>query len=529
MSDGERQEGGVRGDPGAATEAGGTAAGRSSGWRELLLAIVAVGLFFALLEGVLAILGVEPLTLREDPFLGFAGSAPLYLPETGVEDEPYLVTAPARVDLFNKQRFPRRKPSGGYRIFCLGGSTTIGRPYDDATSFAGWLRELLPVVDPSRRWEVINAGGVSYASYRVVRILRELVDLEPDLFVVYTGQNEFLEERTYPALRRLPAPVKALAVALSGTRTWATMDALMTRVGVLTAEADTSRDVLPRKVDARLDHAVGLDLYRRDDELRARILRHYRVSLERMVAIARSAGARVVFVAPASNLRSCSPFKSQHTAGLAPSQRLRSRRLLEAAREHARMLAWSEALATLNEAIGLDPRFAELHYQRGRALFALGRYAEAKAAFERARDEDVCPLRALGEMESILRRVAEESGSLLVDFKGLLEANLEATAGHAILGEEDFLDHVHPTIAGHRTLALALMAPEKPEIAVARYPSGRARSVAQTSLDAAGRTVLDGLYTEWRPSGTLRRVVSYVDGVPRGAGVSWDATGERSG
>ena len=42
-----------------------------------------------------------------------------------------------------------------YRIFCLGGSTTYGRPYNDTTSFAGWLRELLPVADPQRRWEVI--------------------------------------------------------------------------------------------------------------------------------------------------------------------------------------------------------------------------------------------------------------------------------------------------------------------------------------------------------------------------------------
>jgi tetratricopeptide (TPR) repeat protein len=421
------------------------------------MAAVAVGLFFALLEAVLALAGVRPVTLRQDPVVGFAGSSPLFVPETGGAGELDLVTALGTLELFNEQRFPRRKPPGRYRIFCLGGSTTFGRPYDDATSFAGWLRELLPAVEPSRRWEVINAGGVSYASYRVARLMGELAELEPDLFIVYTGQNEFLEERTYAAMRQLPAPVKAVAAALSGTRTWAAMDALMTRVGALSTEPEASREVLAGEVDAKLDRAAGLELYERDDELRQKVLRHYRLSLERMVAIARAAGAEVIFVVPASNLRSCSPFKSQHTSGLGPAQTERSRRLLAAARRRMMARAWPQAVAALDEAIGLDPRFAELHYQRGRALFELGRYAEAKAAFERAREEDVCPLRALAEMDAILRRVAAESGALLVDFKGLLESNLQAAAGHATLGEEDFLDHVHPTIAGHRALALALV------------------------------------------------------------------------
>jgi hypothetical protein len=46
----------------------------------------------------------------------------------------------------------------------MGGSTVYGRPYDDTTSFPGWLRELLPVADLTSNWEVINTGGESYAN-----------------------------------------------------------------------------------------------------------------------------------------------------------------------------------------------------------------------------------------------------------------------------------------------------------------------------------------------------------------------------
>ena len=720
MSEGERKETGSLGHRRGADVAAAASAGRWGRWAGPVLAVAALALFFGLLEGLLALVGVQPVTLREDPFVGFAGSAPLFAPEPGAGGEVYLATSPAKLELFNEQRFRRDKAPGAYRIFCLGGSTTFGRPYDDATSFAGWLRELLPEADPGRRWEVINAGGVSYASYRVARLMRELAELEPDLFVVYTGQNEFLEERTYAAMRRLPAPVRRVAGALSATRTWAGMDLLLGRVGVLSPQAEGSRDVLTGEVDAKLDRAAGLDLYRRDDELRRRVLDHYRVSLERMVDIAGEAGARLVFVVPASNLRGCSPFKSQHTDGLGGTGSARSQSLLESARGQMRAQAWAPALAALDEAVAVDPRFAELHYQRGRALFALGRHAEARRAFERARDEDVCPLRALGEMASILRRVAARSGTPLVDFEGLLEARLRAAAGHSILGDEDFLDHVHPTIEAHRALALALIealrdagvlareaelteaeldrvvarvegridgarqalalaalartldwagkqeesrrlafralesgleepsillmaakhsvlagdgsrasdlyqravradplsptthyqtglfaiqggdleaaaahfllasvlwpedaaAHEKlglvmaergrfdlalasleearrrqpgrpeiaamlsrlrsdagpalgeiaaPEVVVERHPSGPARSVTQGRRDAAGEWRRHGLHTEWWPSGTLRRVVDFVDGVPRGGEASWDESGRRTG
>ena len=90
----------------------------------------------------------------------------------------------------------------------MGGSTTYGRPFDDATSFCGWLRELLPVADPSRQWELINAGGISYASYRVAALMEELADYQPDVFIVYSGQNEFLERRTYSGIIEMPAPVR---------------------------------------------------------------------------------------------------------------------------------------------------------------------------------------------------------------------------------------------------------------------------------------------------------------------------------
>ncbi len=86
----------------------------------------------------------------------------------------------------------------------------------------------------------------------------------------------------------------------------------------------------------------------------------------------------------------------------------------------------------------------------------MGQYDAAFTAFNKASDEDVCPLRALTTMPDIVAAVAREHDLPLVDFVGLLEQQSMAEKGHRIPGEEYFLDHVHPTVNGHKILAVAL-------------------------------------------------------------------------
>jgi tetratricopeptide (TPR) repeat protein len=425
-------------------------------WKGAILSLVAISLFFGFLEGVLALVGVRPTLLHEDPFVGFVSNVPLFVPEMNSDGRQILSTAANKQRHFNRQQFYKKKPTGTYRIFCLGGSTTYGRPYNDTTSFAGWLRELLPSADPRRRWEVINAGGISYASYRVARLMNELALYEPDLFIIYSGHNEFLEERSYGALRDAPGAIKSTAAFLSRTRTWAAMSLLMKRMNVVSSSKPDQRVRLTGEVDTLLEN-FGPAIYKRDDNLRDQILMHYRVSLKRMVHIAESVNADVIFVTPASNLKDFSPFKSQHTAGLSESDRLRVENSLTNGLELMRESRWSEALKILDEALVIDPRFAELHYRRGKVLFALGQHERAKAAFRRARDEDVCPLRALSPMQETLAEVSRETGTPLVDFDDLVEQRLLVEQGHRVPGEEYFLDHVHPTTEGNRMLAIRLV------------------------------------------------------------------------
>jgi Flp pilus assembly protein TadD len=411
--------------------------------KRVALGLAVTLVFFVVIEGILWVAGVAPLHQRADPYVGFAGYSPLFVERTMPDGSHVLATASGKMRWFNPQHFPARKATGVVRVFCMGGSTTYGRPYDDRTSFCGWLRAFLPAVDPDRRFEVINAGGISYASYRVVRLMEALSRHEPDLFIVYTGHNEFLEDRTYGRLQNTPEFVRDLASLASRLRLYSVMSDVIVDRG----------EVLSKEVDAVLDRSVGPEDYHRDDPLQDAVLEHFRVSLARMAGISDRVGAEVIFVTPASNIKDFSPFKvepsaelsSQEVAQVAELKRSAFRALEENDPQRADDLtAW--ALAT-------DPRDAEAHFLQGRALLALGQPQAARKAFVSARDEDIAPLRALSPMPGIIAEVAREQRTGLVDFARMVEER----SPDRIPGEELFLDHVHPTIEGNRMLALALI------------------------------------------------------------------------
>ncbi len=417
----------------------------------LLVAVGSLIFFFAVSEGIFALSGVKPLALTEDPYFGFASGQPLFLKKKNAAGAEVYETNPVKLTHFNFQSFPAKKAPGTFRIFTLGGSTTYGHPWRDSTSFTGWLRELLADQDSTRHYEVINAGGISYASYRAARLAEELAGYQPDLFVVYNGHNEFLEERTYRAALEIPGWVRNLSSLLDHTRTYSTMRRLAG------ARKPLAGQTLAAEVDDVLARTIGPSSYKRDDALKARVLEHYEESQKRIGLLARSAGAQVIYITTPSNEKDCSPFKSEATPGLAVDQALRSAALLRAGEA---LLAFrpAEASEKFDSAAALDPRNAATRYAAGRAALVAGRADAAKAQFRRAIDEDICPLRALTPMHAIELRVARATGGGFVDFEDSLRASVRVRQGYDALGDPDFTDHVHLTVAHYGDIARGVVA-----------------------------------------------------------------------
>jgi tetratricopeptide (TPR) repeat protein len=430
--------------------------------KKLFLSLFTTVSFFIILEIGLAFVGFRPVLNTDDPFVGFSGYAPLMTPAIGEDGAAIVTTSENKRNWFNVQSFPKVKAPGTKRVFCMGGSTTYGHPFFDSTSFSGWLREFLPVHEPSSKWEVINAGGISYASYRVAALMDELSQYEPDLFIVYSVHNEFLERRTYQDMFDRSQIAMYTQGLLSKTRTWAltkrAFDQIRpSRPNDKETRNDHRSDILDAEVNEMLNHTIGPVDYHRDPAWRANVVKHYENNLRRMIAIARNAGAKIVFITPASNEKDCSPFKSEHDSHLSKSDLGRLQAIIQKASTDPECADPKVALSYLKSAAEISQGFAEYHYRIGQLQLGLNEYQAAQRSFSRAINEDVCPLRAVEEIRQCIERVGREMRVPIVDFERKLRALCEAENGHAILGEEYFLDHVHPTIDVNRRLAIWIL------------------------------------------------------------------------
>ena len=246
----------------------------------------------------------------------------------------------------------------------MGGSTTYGHPYWDETSFAGWLRQYLPVVDDQHSWEVINAGGISYGSYRVAALMEELAQYQPDLFVVYSAHNEFLERRTYSQIFDQPIVLRQVTSLLSRTRIWTVAESFVD--SARRRRSDLTRDQahdLPAEVDEELNHTVGPIDYHRDDGWHANVLANYKTNLQKMVDY-RCTQRSQNCLCNAGNLTS-------RTARLSKSELDQvSQDIREAFQQHMsdgdKALAeakFAEASQAYGQALQLDDRHAGAHYQ----------------------------------------------------------------------------------------------------------------------------------------------------------------------
>ncbi|MFY8057576.1 MAG: GDSL-type esterase/lipase family protein, partial [Planctomycetaceae bacterium] len=420
--------------------------GRLSPLRKALFSFIACCLFFGLLETLLWAVGIRQLRDVRDPFVGFTPGAPLF-----TRNGDRYETTDVRRTYFNLQTFAAVKPAGTRRIFCLGGSTTYGHPWDDSTSYPRWLRDMLNAASPELPWEVVNCGGISYASYRLAWLTDELLKYQPDVLIVHTGHNEFLEDRSWSGFRDLSPTVRSFAALAGRLRTTTLLDQVL---GGASREKP-GQPVLREEVDPLLDRSAGPSVYSRDDERARMVVGHLEHSLQKICRIGRAAGIPVILVLPGSNLRDFAPFRSDFSQqGFAGS--LKVTQLLRQADELQQQQQPEQALNILQQAVAADPRYAESAYRAGRLAAELGRCDDATRLLKQARDEDICPLRATQPILDAIVRVSKQEQVPLVDFATILDQNALRKRGCAVPGDEGFLDHVHPTIDMHRDLAIAL-------------------------------------------------------------------------
>ncbi|MGH7202792.1 MAG: hypothetical protein ACREJB_19455, partial [Planctomycetaceae bacterium] len=95
------------------------------------------------------------------------------------------------------------KPSGTYRVLCLGDEAVLAAEVEELHTFCARLEALLQTRTPLKV-EVINAGVPGYCpllSYLQVR--HRLVALQPDLIILNVAMSDVADDRRYRRLTRM--------------------------------------------------------------------------------------------------------------------------------------------------------------------------------------------------------------------------------------------------------------------------------------------------------------------------------------
>ena len=238
------------------------------------------------------------------------------------------------------------KPEGTYRIFVLGGSAAMGTP-DAAFGLSRHLEAILGDRYPGTTFEVLNAAMTAINSHVVRIIASDCLALDPDLLVIYLGNNEVVGPYG-------PGTVfEGFSSSLSLIRlsSWAKA----TRTGQLTARLASS---VWSGADGPAEW-TGLSMFRerelREDDPRLETTyRHLQENLEDLIAEARARDVPVLLSTVATNLVGHPPFASSEGAHLSGEE------------EHS--LPSDEAIASLRQALAIDDGSAELHYRLAELL-----------------------------------------------------------------------------------------------------------------------------------------------------------------
>jgi tetratricopeptide (TPR) repeat protein len=408
---------------------------------KLALMIGAPLVFFLTLEGGLRV-------------AGFGRSPDFFIPD---EKTGYYRTNPRFTEMFFPASFglkpvnfrlPKEKPAGTVRVFLLGESAAMGVP-EPAYGVAPQLAAQLRAVRPGTRVEVYNLAMTAINSHAILPVLRQALDFDPDLLVIYMGNNEVVGPYGSSAVVTsgpLPRSLIRAGRWARGTRTGQWVQQTMAKLG---GSRRAYRDW--RGMEMFAGKAVAAT-----DPGLVRVRANFAANLDDMLAAARDSGVKVVLSTVAVNLRDCSPFVALSDPGLPPEKGAVWRTAWDEGRAAAQAGEHDRARAALTRALAFDPGHADGHFLLAATHDALGETTAARQGYLAALEADALRFRADVAINTIIRTAAQAQAGQVTLVDAARELGSDPGSTVVPPGAELFFEHVHFTWEGNYALTRLL-------------------------------------------------------------------------
>ncbi len=393
--------------------------------------MLAVCLVLGILEVAIRVSGIASLETTGSPLpfqaIGLPPTAPGHTPDS-------LIYMPSDNTTGKRRTITSAARKTGYRVLTFGGSATYGWGFNPLVSFSGRLQAGLVGLEPPVPVEVLNMGACGWNSSQVAAFLEPAIEAaDPDLVVIYSGNNEFIDIQALKiAARVYSAETEYLRRRFSRSHLYRLLRMALT---------PPPPPVIPSQ-GIPIDQGLDTPITDEDREVAAWV---YRRNLRAMVAVARAHHVNILLTTVADNQRDfCS-----HDCKIDDDA---TRQWLEALERLGEQGTQTELLHRLDTP-PVDTAREAVQFRLGQILLQAGLPAKARQHFLEAERLTLAPQRCTEPLRKVVRQVAREFDAPLCDLAALLSQE----APHGIPGREMFIDDCHPNADAHRRLARHLL------------------------------------------------------------------------
>ena len=343
--------------------------------------------------------------------------------------EKYFPAGVVLLPEFKPSLIRKQKSANGFRVLCLGESSMFGTPYQMNANIPAIVRKQLRHLFPDKEFEVINLGASAINTNVILDVAGQLIDLHPDLVLLYTGHNEFYGpdgvgasflEKHFPFMTPLKYRLRDLRI-------------IRLAQNLLHGALQKSRN--SRELNMMKEVSQGASIRSDSDEAK-RTFSLFEHNLQEIIGVFKSEGVPIIVSDVASNLM-FPPFASDWR-----DEFDRIRPAFDGGR-------YDEVYQTLTGMFRSDSTNAFINYWLGRTCLALRKPEMARLHLLRARDYDLLKFRAPTQMNDIIAGVCTKQKVPFVSSDSLLSS----LSPNGITGGEFFWEHLHPNARGYALIA----------------------------------------------------------------------------
>lgn len=295
------------------------------------------------------------------------------------------------------QVFPITKAKGTKRIFIVGGS--VAMPFQ-SEGYGKYIKDLLETTFPGNKFEVISCGTPGFDSYRDSLVEKEVLNYNPDLIILMSGNNESYN------------PIKKNLFAHNINR-------LLRRIWIYRELQDGFSAPI-----------MGRLRYKNRESYQDKLLVNFENNLRDMVATAKRKKIPIVLCTLPVNSRDCPP--RENSSG--------KNKHFFSAKIAFDKENFEDAREKFEQYVADNPTDALGYYFLARCYDELGHYPEAQKYYFEAIDFDnIVSDRCKPSYNRIIRLLCRQGYAILAD----LEKAFINVAPHGLMGKEIFSDNCH--------------------------------------------------------------------------------------